>query len=85
MAPLTATDYDDPDEGGNAELEYFIVENVMDEVTGEPMFLLEEDKRGQPRVRTAVCCLDRDTRAQYCTVLYCTVLYCTGEDRRVLP
>ena len=75
MAPLTATDYDDPDEGGNAELEYFIVENVMDEVTGEPMFLLEEDKRGQPRVRTAVCCLDRDTRAQYCTVLYCTVLY----------
>ena len=30
-----------------------------------PMFLLEEDETGQPRVRTTVCCLDRETRAQY--------------------
>ena len=72
MAPLTATDYDDPEEGGNAELEYFIVENVMDEVTGEPMFLLEEDEVGQPRVRTK---RPGPSTVQYCTVLYCTVLY----------
>ncbi|XP_066938449.1 neural-cadherin-like isoform X1 [Macrobrachium rosenbergii] len=59
---MKADDYDDPNEGTNAQLTYSIEKNVIDEVTGQPLFLVESNTGV---VRTAVCCLDREETQDY--------------------
>lgn len=58
---MTATDYDDPNEGTNAKLKYSIEKNVVNEV-GKPIFEIEEDTGV---IKTAVCCLDRERTPEY--------------------
>ena len=59
---MTATDYDDLEERGNAKLKYSIKKNVIDENTGTPIFEIEEDTGV---IKTAVCCLDRERTPDY--------------------
>ena len=59
---MTATDYDDLEEGTNAKLKYSIEKNVIDENTGTPIFEIEEDTGV---IKTAVCCLDRERTPDY--------------------
>ena len=58
---MTATDYDDPNEGTNARLKYSIEKNVVNE-SGKPIFEIEEDTGV---IKTAVCCLDREKTPEY--------------------
>lgn len=58
---MTATDYDDPNEGTNARLKYSIEKNVVNEM-GKPIFEIEEDTGV---IKTAVCCLDRERTPEY--------------------
>lgn len=57
-----AWDADDEEEGTNAILTYSIDKNVVDERTGEAIFDIDP-KTGL--VRTAICCLDRETTPEY--------------------
>lgn len=57
-----AWDADDEEEGTNAILTYSIDKNVVDERSGEAIFDIDP-KSGL--VRTAVCCLDRETTPEY--------------------
>ena len=59
---MTATDYDDLEEGTNARLKYSIEKNVIDENTGTPIFEIEEETG---IIKTAVCCLDREKTPDY--------------------
>ena len=59
---MTATDYDDLEEGTNARLKYSIEKNVIDENTGTPIFEIEEETGV---IKTAVCCLDREKTPDY--------------------
>ena len=59
---MTATDYDDLNEGTNAKLRYSIEKNVIDELTGTPIFEIEEETGV---IKTAVCCLDREKTPDY--------------------
>ena len=59
---MTATDYDDLEEGTNAKLKYSIEKNVIDENTGTPIFEIEEETGV---IKTAVCCLDREKTPDY--------------------
>lgn len=59
---MSAIDYDDPTEGGNAQIVYNIEKNVLDEETGTPIFTIE------PRsglITTKICCLDREKTPDY--------------------
>uniref|UniRef100_T1J0L7 Neural-cadherin n=1 Tax=Strigamia maritima TaxID=126957 RepID=T1J0L7_STRMM len=58
---MTATDYDDPNEGTNAKLKYSIEKNVVNE-SGKPIFEIDEDTGV---IKTAVCCLDREKTPEY--------------------
>lgn len=40
---MTATDYDDPNEGTNAKLTYSIEKNVIDEEQNRPIFEIEPE------------------------------------------
>ncbi|CAB4065536.1 Putative neural-cadherin 2,Neural-cadherin [Lepeophtheirus salmonis] len=59
---MTATDFDDVEEGTNAKLKYSIEKNVIDENTGTPIFEIEEETGV---IKTAVCCLDREKTPDY--------------------
>lgn len=59
---MTAIDYDDPEEGGNADILYSIEKNVVEEDTGLPIFEIDS-KTGL--ITTAVCCLDRERTPDY--------------------
>ncbi|QQP57284.1 Uncharacterized protein FKW44_002211 [Caligus rogercresseyi] len=59
---MTATDFDDLEEGTNAKLKYSIEKNVIDENTGTPIFEIEEETGV---IKTAVCCLDREKTPDY--------------------
>jgi len=59
---MTATDYDDVEEGSNAKLRYSIEKNVIDENQGTPIFEIEEETGV---IKTAVCCLDREKTPDY--------------------
>ncbi|XP_067135660.1 neural-cadherin-like isoform X2 [Centruroides vittatus] len=58
---MTATDYDDPNEGSNARLKYSIEQNQVNE-NGELIFTIDEETGV---ISTAVCCLDRETNPEY--------------------
>ncbi|XP_037558353.1 neural-cadherin isoform X4 [Dermacentor silvarum] len=58
---MTATDYDDPNEGNNARLAYSIEQNQVNE-NGELIFTIDEETGV---ISTAVCCLDRETNPEY--------------------
>ncbi|XP_015784984.1 neural-cadherin [Tetranychus urticae] len=58
---MTATDYDDINEGQNAKLRYSIEQNQVNE-NGELIFNIDEDTGV---ISTAVCCLDRETNPEY--------------------
>lgn len=59
---MTAVDYDDPNEGQNAKLQYSIEKNVIEEETGSPIFEIEPETGV---IKTAVCCLDRERTPDY--------------------
>lgn len=58
---MTATDYDDPNEGTNAKLTYSIEQNQVNE-NGELIFKIDPDTGV---ISTGVCCLDRETNPEY--------------------
>lgn len=62
MASVAAWDADDTFEGTNARVTYSILRNARHERTGEAIFSIHPDTG---LVRTAVCCLDRETTTQY--------------------
>ncbi|XP_066967735.1 neural-cadherin-like [Macrobrachium rosenbergii] len=59
---MKAEDYDDPDEGTNAQLTYSLEKNVVDETMAKPIFSIDPETGV---VRTAVCCLDREKAKDY--------------------
>ncbi|XP_034471954.1 putative neural-cadherin 2 [Drosophila innubila] len=59
---MSAIDYDDPNESTNAKLIYSIEKNVIEEETGAPIFEIEPETG---RIKTAVCCLDRERTPDY--------------------
>lgn len=59
---MSATDYDDPNEGTNAKLIYSIEKNVIEEETGAAIFEIEPETGV---IKTAVCCLDRERTPDY--------------------
>ncbi|XP_069157547.1 putative neural-cadherin 2 isoform X1 [Procambarus clarkii] len=62
VAVIAAWDADDVSEGANARITYSIAKNVVYEPTGEAIFTVEPDTG---LVRTAICCLDRETTPEY--------------------
>ncbi len=62
MAQVTAWDADDTSEGTNARLTYSIEKNVIEERSGEAIFVVEPHSG---LIRTALCCLDRETTPEY--------------------
>ncbi|KAK4315378.1 hypothetical protein Pmani_013297 [Petrolisthes manimaculis] len=62
VVSVAAWDADDATEGTNARLTYSIEKNVIDERTGEAIFLVEPESGV---IRTALCCLDRETTPEY--------------------
>lgn len=59
---ISAWDADDASEGTNARLSYSIEKNVIEERSGEAIFAVEPHTG---EVRTALCCLDRETTPEY--------------------
>lgn len=59
---MTAADNDDPLEDRNAQLTYNIEKNVLDEVTGTPIFSIDPTSG---LIRTNICCLDREKTPDY--------------------
>ncbi|KAK8371878.1 hypothetical protein O3P69_010115, partial [Scylla paramamosain] len=59
---VSAWDADDASDGTNARLTYAIEKNVVDEGTGAAIFSMES---ATGLVRTARCCLDRETTPEY--------------------
>lgn len=62
MAKLSAYDADDEKAGTNALLTYSIEKNVVDDETGQPLFSIGSE---DGELKTAVCCLDRETTPEY--------------------
>nr|XP_045604889.1 putative neural-cadherin 2 [Procambarus clarkii] len=62
VAVISAWDADDATEGTNARLTYAIEKNVIDERSGEAIFAVHPETG---LVRTALCCLDRETTPEY--------------------
>ncbi|XP_042879004.1 neural-cadherin-like, partial [Penaeus japonicus] len=62
VAMVSAWDADDASEGTNARLSYSIEKNVVDEGSGEAIFAVETETGV---IRTALCCLDRETTPEY--------------------
>ncbi|KAG9510290.1 Neural-cadherin [Fragariocoptes setiger] len=58
---ITASDYDDPNEGQNAKLKYAIEQNQVNE-NGDLIFKIDEETGV---ISTNVCCLDRETNPDY--------------------
>ncbi|XP_049835040.1 neural-cadherin-like [Schistocerca gregaria] len=59
---VTAEDNDDPDEGSNARVRYYIDKNAVDETTGSAIFKIDADTG---EISTAICCLDRERTPAY--------------------
>ncbi|XP_047498496.1 putative neural-cadherin 2 [Penaeus chinensis] len=59
---VSAWDADDPTEGLNARVTYSIEKNVIHEQTNEAIFEIHPNTG---LVRTALCCLDRETTPEY--------------------
>ena len=59
---MVARDADDALEGDNARVTYSIQKNAFHETTGDPIFTINPETG---LVRTATCCLDRETTPQY--------------------
>ncbi|KAK8754219.1 hypothetical protein OTU49_014948, partial [Cherax quadricarinatus] len=57
-----AWDADDEQEGTNARLTYSIDKNVIEELSGRPIFTVDPLSG---LIRTAICCLDRETTPEY--------------------
>ncbi|XP_069186784.1 putative neural-cadherin 2 [Procambarus clarkii] len=57
-----AWDADDEQEGTNAHLTYSIEKNVIEERSGQAIFAINPETG---LVRTAICCLDRETTPEY--------------------
>ncbi|XP_064120797.1 uncharacterized protein LOC135225392 [Macrobrachium nipponense] len=62
VARISAWDADDRTEGLNGRITYAIEKNVIDEDTGRAIFNVDP-KTGV--IRTALCCLDRETTPEY--------------------
>ncbi|XP_066937061.1 uncharacterized protein [Macrobrachium rosenbergii] len=62
VARISAWDADDRTEGLNGRITYSIEKNVIDEDTGRAIFNVDP-KTGV--IRTALCCLDRETTPEY--------------------
>ncbi|XP_064095252.1 LOW QUALITY PROTEIN: putative neural-cadherin 2 [Macrobrachium nipponense] len=62
VAMVSAWDADDVSEGTNAFLTYSIEKNVIDERSGQAIFAVNPETG---YVRTAICCLDRETTPEY--------------------
>lgn len=62
MAVVVARDADDASEGTNARITYSIQQNAFHETSGEAIFAIHPETG---LVRTATCCLDRETTPQY--------------------
>uniref|UniRef100_A0A0P4WUI8 Cadherin domain-containing protein n=1 Tax=Scylla olivacea TaxID=85551 RepID=A0A0P4WUI8_SCYOL len=62
VAVVVARDADDALEGDNARVTYSIQKNAFHETTGDPIFTINPETG---LVRTATCCLDRETTPQY--------------------
>lgn len=58
---MTAVDYDDPNEGTNAQLKYTIEQSPMND---ERQRIFKIDPMTGV-IKTAVCCLDRETTPEY--------------------
>ncbi|XP_071534252.1 neural-cadherin-like [Panulirus ornatus] len=59
---VSAWDADDASEGTNAQLTYAIQKNVVHDRTGEAIFAVDPQSG---LIRTALCCLDRETTPEY--------------------
>ncbi|KAG8328870.1 hypothetical protein J6590_099717 [Homalodisca vitripennis] len=59
---MSAENYDDPEEGGNADIVYTIEKNEVEEETGLLIFEIDSSTGA---VRTTVCCLDRERTPDY--------------------
>ncbi|XP_047477091.1 putative neural-cadherin 2 [Penaeus chinensis] len=62
VAVVSAWDADDEAEGTNARLTYSIAKNVVDERSGQAIFTVDPQTG---LVKTAICCLDRETTPEY--------------------
>ena len=62
VALVAAYDADDASEGTNAKLTYAIEKNVIEERSGEAIFVVHPETG---LVRTALCCLDREAAPEY--------------------
>ena len=61
VTTVTAIDVDDPHEGSNAKITYTIEDNKVDD-NGDLIFSIDSQTG---TIRTAVCCLDRETNSEY--------------------
>ncbi|XP_045130155.1 putative neural-cadherin 2 isoform X1 [Portunus trituberculatus] len=59
---VTATDYDDPEEGDNAKVSFSLEKNAVDESTGRSIFVIDSELGV---ITTALCCLDREKTQRY--------------------
>ncbi|CAL4064457.1 unnamed protein product, partial [Meganyctiphanes norvegica] len=59
---VAAWDADDAEEGSNARLTYTIEKNVIEERSGASIFQVDPQSG---LIRTALCCLDRETTPEY--------------------
>lgn len=59
---MTAKDADDAQDGSNARLTYDIEKNAVVEASGAALFSMEPQTG---LIRTARCCLDRETTPEY--------------------
>ena len=62
VAVVRAWDADDPLEGRNAHMTYSIEKNVVEDKTGAALFRIDSQTG---LLRTALCCLDRETTPEY--------------------
>ena len=62
VTTVTAWDSDDATSGTNARLSYSLEKNVIDEKTGQELFKISPSSG---ELRTALCCLDRETTPEY--------------------
>ncbi|XP_066957970.1 putative neural-cadherin 2 isoform X2 [Macrobrachium rosenbergii] len=62
VAVVSAWDADDEAEGTNALISYSIEKNVIEERSGQAIFAVHPETG---LVRTAICCLDRETTPEY--------------------
>ncbi|XP_066937059.1 putative neural-cadherin 2 [Macrobrachium rosenbergii] len=62
VARISAWDADDSTEGLNGRVTYSIEKNVIDEETGRAIFNVDQETGV---IRTALCCLDRETTPEY--------------------